>query len=46
LKVYQDDLAIQQKAAQDKLSVMLVEQREAEKQKDISEKHSKQLVIK
>lgn len=40
LTVYQTDLKVQEKTAQEKLVTMLAEQRTAEKQKDISEKTS------
>lgn len=46
LTVYKSDLMVQEKAAQAKLVSMLDEQRHAEKQKDISERTAKELVIK
>jgi dynein heavy chain 1 len=46
LKVYQQDLQVQEKAASEKLVAMMGEQREAEKQKDISEKTATKLVQK
>lgn len=46
LKVYQDDLLVQQEAAKAKLAAMLKEQRESEEQKAIAEKTSEKLVKK
>ena len=46
LKVYQEDLQVQEQAAKEKLVAMLKEQRQAEKQKDISEKTATNLVLK
>lgn len=46
LKIYQDDLLVQQEAAKAKLAAMLKEQRESEEQKAIAEKTSEKLVTK
>jgi hypothetical protein len=46
LKVYKDDLLVQQEAAKEKLVTMLKEQRQSEEQKDISEKSAEKLVKK
>lgn len=46
LTVYQNELKEQEKIAQDKLVTMLAEQRNAEKQKDHSEKTAVKLVAK
>ena len=46
LKVYKDDLLVQQEAAKAKLVTMLKEQRQSEEQKDISEKSAEKLVKK
>lgn len=46
LKVYKDDLIVQQEAAKEKLAKMLKEQRQAEEQKEISEKTAEKLLKK
>lgn len=46
LKVYQEELQIQDQAANQKMIVMMKEKGAAEKQKDLAEKTSSELAIK